>query len=69
MTKSKIETLKEEFMTLVGREVEFEKVNDGIIVLYINTNKAPPPVGKTEEEALEKFISYFKEIQDGSTRT
>ena len=67
--KSKLDTLKEEFKSLVGREVEFEKVNDGIIVLYINTNKAPPPVGKTEEEALEKFINYFKEIQNGSPRT
>ena len=67
--KSKLDTLKEEFKSLVGREVEFEKVNDGIIVLYINTNKAPPPVGKTEEEALENFINYFKEIQNGSPRT
>lgn len=68
-TITKIDQLKEEFKSLIGRDVEFEKVKDGIIVLYINTNKGPPPVGSSEEDALEKFITYFKETQNASNGT
>jgi hypothetical protein len=59
-------TTIEEIKSILGYEVETDKTTDGkFIVLYMNFNKAPPPKGDTEEEALSNFLTWLKENTNG----
>lgn len=56
---------KEEVESLLGREVDVVKVNDGYVVEYFNFNTSPPPVGITPLEACSLFVDWYKETQRG----
>ena len=48
---------------LAGRTVEVEKTRDGkYIVLFMVLGKSPPPKGDTEQEALERFLEWGKDM-------
>lgn len=56
-----IEQLLKEASTLLNREVEVQQTKDGkYIVLYMSFSSPPPPKGENPEEALERFIEWFK---------
>lgn len=49
---------------LLGRDVEVEKTRDGkYVVLFMSLTFPPPPKGDTAEEALGKFIEWFKSLE------
>lgn len=55
--------LTEKASALLGRNVEVEKTRDGkYIVLFMSLTTSPPPKGDTPEEALEKFISWYEDL-------
>lgn len=55
---------------LIGRPVEVVRTASGKwIVEWLNFNTPPPPVGASEQEALEKFIDFIKENPDGTIYT
>jgi hypothetical protein len=57
-----MEELYKEASELAGRTVEVESTRDGqYIVLFMVMGKSPPPKGKDEREALERFITWAKE--------
>lgn len=45
----------------LGREVSVIPCNGGYIVDFMSFSHPPPPVGKTEEEAISLFENYLKE--------
>lgn len=57
--ETKTEQLKKRASELAGREVEVEQTKHGkYIVLWMRFEQSPPPVGDTEDEALQGFIDY-----------
>jgi len=55
--------LLEKASTILGRDAEVEKTKDGkYIVLFMSLTTSPPPKGDTPEEALEKFISWYEDL-------
>lgn len=51
---------------LINREPEIARTTDGkFIVLFMRFGFPPPPKGETEQEALEKFIKFYKENPNG----
>ena len=58
-----MQKLYEKAAELAGRTVEVEKTKDGkYIVLFLVLGASPPPKGDTEQEALEKFIEWGKDM-------
>jgi len=50
-----------EASALLDRPVEVQKLRSGkFSVLYFSFGAPPPPVAATAEEALEKFIEWYK---------
>lgn len=58
--------LRNKVSALLGRDAEVEKLKNGkYIVLWLSFSSTPPPVGDTEEMALENFINWYKEDTNG----
>lgn len=54
---------------LAGREIEVSETRDHqYVVLYMDFNNPPPEKGKTEIEALEKFIHMMEERRTHADR-
>jgi len=50
---------------ILGDKLEIEKLSSGkFVVMYMNFNTSPPPVGDTEEEALVKFLEWHKGVKN-----
>lgn len=64
----KIVELREVAASLAGRPVDVQKLKTGqYVVEWFSFNTLPPPPGKTEEEALENFISFMdKNIKENT---
>ena len=59
------EELRNAAEILAGRPITVQKTNIGLYcVEWFNFNTMPPPPGKTEEEALENFISYLSKHKE-----
>lgn len=57
--ETKMEQLRQKAEELAGRKVDVEKTKHGkYVVLWLRFQQSPPPVGDTEEEALQGFIDY-----------
>jgi len=55
--------LLEKASTILGRDAEVEKTKDGkYIVLFMSLTTSPPPKGDTPEDALEKFVNWYEDL-------
>lgn len=59
---TEIEKLLKEASELLGRGVEVVKTEKGkYIVLFMSLTSPPPPCADTQEEALRRFIMWYKQ--------
>jgi hypothetical protein len=64
-TQKSSEDIYAEATALLGRDFEVDRTKDGkYIVLYMNFNSPPPPKGESELDAVERFITWFKDRKD-----
>jgi len=51
---------------LIGRPIEIDQTRDGkFIALWMSFGRQPPPKGDSPGEALEKFVTWYKENHHG----
>jgi hypothetical protein len=61
----KMDDLLNKAEQLTGRSVDIEEVEGGdYAVVYMDFMRPSPPTGKTELEALEKFVGWLKEKRE-----
>lgn len=62
---TRLQELSIEAKHLLGRVPDIETTEDGkYVVLFMSFMTNPPPKGDSVEDALEKFVTWFKSLPD-----